>query len=77
MAKYRITLTAAERTALEQLLATGKAAACKLAHTRILLLANTAAEGLTDLEIKEQLGTSIPTIAPLKSVAAVVEQVAP
>ncbi len=66
MAKYLITLTAAERTALEQLLTAGKAAARKLIHTRILLLADTAGEGLTDLEIKEQLGTSIPTIARVR-----------
>ena len=66
MAKYIITLTANERTALEQLVSVGKSAARKLTHARILLLADSAAEGLTDLEIQERLGTSVPTIARIR-----------
>ena len=66
MAKYIITLTADERTALEQLVSVGKSAARKLTHARILLLADSAAEGLTDLEIQERLGTSVPTIARIR-----------
>ncbi len=62
MAKYIITLTAEERTALEQLVSVGKTAARKLTHARILLLADTGGPGLIDLEIQDQLGTSVPTI---------------
>ena len=42
MAKYRVTLTADERHALDKLVSVGKAAARKLTHGRILLLADTA-----------------------------------
>jgi transposase len=66
MAKYIITLTAGERTALEQLVSVGKTAARKLTHARILLLADTGSQGLTDLEIQEQLGTSVPTITRVR-----------
>ena len=66
MAKYIITLTAGERTALEQLVSVGKTAARKLTHARILLLADTGGQGLTDLEIQEQLGTSVPTITRVR-----------
>ena len=40
MDKYRVTLEAEERTALEQLVSTGKSASRKLTHARILLLAD-------------------------------------
>ena len=40
MDKYRVTLTAEERADLEQLVSVGKAAARKLTHARILLLAD-------------------------------------
>jgi hypothetical protein len=43
MNKYRVTLTAEERTELERLVSVGKGAARKLTHARILLLADTAA----------------------------------
>jgi hypothetical protein len=62
MVKYHITLTAEERTALEQLVSIGKSPARKLTHARILLLADTAGQSLTDLEIEEILGTSMHTI---------------
>ncbi len=42
MATYRVTLTADERNTLETLVAVGRAAARKLTHARILLLAATA-----------------------------------
>ena len=42
MDKYRVTLTAEERAALEHLVSCGKAAARKLIHARILLLADDA-----------------------------------
>src|SRR5260370_33529107 len=66
MTKYKITLTREERAGLEQLVAVGKAAARKLTHARILLLADTAGEELTDQEIADALGTSIPTIARVR-----------
>ena len=66
MVKYRITLTAEERAALEQLVTVGKAAARKLTHARILLLADTASEGQTDQDIADALGTSVPTIARVR-----------
>ena len=42
MEKYRVTLTADERHALEKLIAVGRAAARKLPHARSLLLAATS-----------------------------------
>ena len=44
MKKYKVTLTAEERVQLQELITTGKAAAKKLTHARILLKAD-AAEG--------------------------------
>ena len=38
--RYRVTLEAAERVELEALISRGKAAARKLAHARVLLLAD-------------------------------------
>jgi hypothetical protein len=38
MEKYRVTLDAEERAALERLISAGKAASRRLAHARILLL---------------------------------------
>jgi transposase len=64
--KYRITLTAEERAALEQLVTVGKTAARKLTHARILLAADTAGEGQTDQDIADALGTSVPTIARVR-----------
>jgi hypothetical protein len=40
MGKYRVTLTNEERAELEALIGTGKAAARKIAHARVLLLAD-------------------------------------
>ena len=45
MEKYRVTLSGEERTALEQLVSKGKAAARKLTHARVLLLADDAGGG--------------------------------
>ena len=42
MTKYKVTLTAEERQQLSALIATGKAAARKLAHARVLLHADAA-----------------------------------
>lgn len=64
MKKYRVTLTGAERQALNQLISKGKAAARKLLHARILLKADEG-EGQTawqDEAISTALEVSISTI---------------
>jgi hypothetical protein len=66
MDKYRVTLTAEERIALEQLVSTGKAAARKLTHARILLLADTHGENASDEDIVAGLGTSLRTVARVR-----------
>ena len=63
MDKYRISLTAAERTGLEQLVSSGKSSARKLTHARILLLADALpGAARTDAEIVSALGVSLRTI---------------
>lgn len=66
MDKYRVTLTAEEQVALEQLISTGKAAARKLTHARILLLADTHGENSSDEDIVAALGTSLRTVARIR-----------
>jgi transposase len=66
MDKYRVGLTAEERTDLEGMVSAGKAAARKLAHARILLLADAEAEGWADDDIVEALGVSPSTIARVR-----------
>lgn len=68
MDKYRVTLLPEERDGLEQLIHKGKAAARKLAHARILLLADQAEHrpGLTDEAIVEALGVSPRTISRVR-----------
>jgi hypothetical protein len=63
MEKYRVTLTAEERAQLEHTVSVGKAAARKLTHARILLLADTS-PGLRhgDEDIVSALGTSLRTV---------------
>ena len=59
MEKYRVTLTTEERVGLERLVSTGRAAARKLCHARILLLADeTPAVCRPDEDIAEVLKTS-------------------
>jgi transposase len=72
--KYRVTLTAEERTQLIQLTTTGKAAAAKLRHARILLKADASAlgPGCSDAEIASACEVSLPTIARVRK--AFVEQ---
>jgi hypothetical protein len=62
--KYIVALTATERSELERLTKTGKTAAYKINHARILLKADSnQAEGeWTDAEISEALNISIATI---------------
>src|SRR5438270_119824 len=65
MDKYRVTLTAEERADLGQLVSVGKAAARKLTHARILLLADDSLrDERPDDEIMAALGTSLRTVAP-------------
>lgn len=66
MEKYRVTLTAEERAGLQHLVSTGKAAARKLTHARILLLADTRGEDLPDEAIVGALGTSLRTVARVR-----------
>src|ERR1700722_18638109 len=59
MDKYRVTLTAEERADLEQLVSRGKAAARKLTHARILLLADDSqGDECPDEQIVAALGIS-------------------
>jgi transposase len=64
MKKYRVTLTAEERRGLQELIASGKAAAKKLAHARILLKADATPDGpgWTDERIAEAVELSIATV---------------
>lgn len=63
MDKYRVTLADDERNALEKLVSVGKAAARKLTHARVLLLADTVNDSeQSDEEIVQALGTSLRTV---------------
>ncbi len=60
MDKYRVSLTPDERNELKLLVAAGKAAARRLAHARILLLAD--GDDCLDDEIVTALGVSLRTV---------------
>lgn len=64
MVKFKVTLTEQERDELRALVTAGKAAARKMNHARILLLADEGefGPGKTDLDIVEALGTSVRTV---------------
>ncbi len=64
MKKYRVTLTPEERRGLQELIASGKAAAKKLAHARILLKADAALDGpgWTDEQIAEAVEVGVATV---------------
>jgi Homeodomain-like domain len=65
--KYRVTLTAEERVGLEHLVSTGKAAARKLIHARILLLADTSPGPIrSDDDIVTALGIGPRTVARVR-----------
>src|SRR5262245_13310132 len=67
MDKYRVSLTAEERADLEQLVSCGKAAARKLAHARILLLADDSlGDERPDDEIVAALGTGPRTVSRVR-----------
>ena len=68
MKKYLVTLTADERTYLSELTRTGKTAAYKLTHARILLKADQAEGGPAwpDEQIAQALEVSVATIERLR-----------
>jgi hypothetical protein len=66
--KYRVTLRPVERADLERMTRTGKAAATKLTHARILLLDDEApgGPGRSDGQIIEALGVSKNTVCRVR-----------
>src|SRR5262245_4239207 len=67
MDKYRVTLTQDERADLEQMASCGKAAARKLTHARILLLADDSlGKEHADEQIVAALGTSLRTVSRVR-----------
>jgi transposase len=64
MVKYIVMLTEEERSWLRHLVSAGKAAARKLTHARILLLADASPEGAArnDEDIQQALGVGLSTI---------------
>jgi hypothetical protein len=67
MDKYRVTLTGEERADLEQMVSSGKAAARKLTHARILLLADDSRDDEhADEQIVAALGASLRTISRVR-----------
>lgn len=67
MDKYRVALTMKERLALEQWVSVGKAAARKLTHARMWLLADERlGEAEAEAEIVSAWGTSLRTIERLR-----------
>jgi hypothetical protein len=63
MEKYRVSLADEERAVLESLVSKGKAAARKIAHARILLLAD---QGQDDADIASALAISSRTIGRVR-----------
>lgn len=68
MEKFKVTLAVEERKTLEHLVSAGKAAARKLVHARVLLLADEGPGGprRTDEDIVEALRASPKTIARVR-----------
>ena len=67
MEKSRVTLTADEQNALAKLVSVGRAAARKLTHARILLLADTSHElEYRDDQIVLALGTSLRSVERIR-----------
>jgi transposase len=66
--KYRVTLSDADRTKLQQLIRSGTTAARTLAHARILLKADTSPgqPGWDDAQIHDALDVSLPTISRVR-----------
>jgi len=66
MDKYRVALAEEERAGLQRLVSAGKAAARKLTHARILLLADAPSPGRGDDDIVAALGVGPRTIARVR-----------
>lgn len=68
MKKYRVTLVAEERSQLERMIRTGRAAAIKLTHARVLLLADQGegGPGRSDAQIIAALNVSKNTVCRLR-----------
>lgn len=68
MDKYKVVLTSEERVQLEGLVSKGKAAARKLTHARILLLADESdgRRERTDEKIVDALGSSTRTVSRVR-----------
>jgi len=66
--KYHVTLTPEERASLETMVGTGKAAARKPAHARILLKADEAegGPGWADAAVADALGVGAATVARVR-----------
>ena len=66
--KYHVTLTPEERASLEAMVATGRAAARKLAHARVLLKADEAegGPGWSDAAIADALDVGVATVARVR-----------
>ncbi len=64
--KYIVSLNKDERSQLQTMISTGKSAARKLSHARILLLTDTAEGGRTDQEIVDAVGVSVRTVARVR-----------
>lgn len=66
--RYRVTLAAEERAGLEQMICSGKAAARKLAHARVLLKADEAEGGPRwgDGQIAEAIDVGLVTVARVR-----------
>ena len=65
---YKVTLAEDERAWLRKMLASGKAAARKLNHARVLLYTDQDVEGLrrTDQQIADTLGVSLRMVARVR-----------
>ena len=65
---YKVTLAEDERAWLRKMLASGKAAARKLNHARVLLYTDQDVEGLrrTAQQIADTLGVSLRTVARVR-----------
>jgi hypothetical protein len=67
MDKYRVSLTPSERSELERLVSAGKAAARKLTHARILLLADVGTgQQRSDDDVVAALGVGSRTISRVR-----------
>jgi len=67
MEKYRVSLSEEERAGLDRLVSVGKAAARKITHARILLLADTTPGGeRSDDQIVAALGVGLCTVGRVR-----------